>query len=173
MRKDDVGNLRLEAEITRILDHEHSEETAADVTKALTLTPLDAALLLAVDGELDQLRKLVVEKLGDTRVAQFINYPKGQRGKKLRTELRSAVGEETRPTIIQRATATKRRIQRLFDTDYPLPWRRANNVDWSAAHFAARYWCRDADGILRKEFVNVLEDSIEERDRQSRKRSAR
>jgi len=142
-------------------------------------TDLDAALSLAADGWLDPLRREVVKIVGDERVGLFINEPKGQRGKRKRRILFEAVGAtdpyKNRPTLIQLATRTKQRIQQLFNTKYPLQWRKENDVTWSAAYFAARYWLRDDEvllheGVLLEDWVDKLAQQIEHRSKQSTKR---
>jgi hypothetical protein len=171
MRKRDP-NLRLEAEITSMLDGEIGADAAAEAYKAIyKTTPLEGALRQAAEDKLEPLRQLVAKAMGDERVALFINYPKGKQGHETRRELRDKVGIKLEPTLIQAATRTRRRIQALFITDYPLKWRRENGVTWSAAKFAARYHLSDYDGdaVLHEAWAEELEQSIESRDRQSRK----
>ena len=78
---------------------------------------------------------------------------------------------ENQRTLIQVATRTKRRIQQMFNTDYPLRWRRENGVTWSAAYFAARYWLRLLyGGVLLEGRVDALVQQVEHRAKQSTKR---
>ena len=169
--KGDEGNLRMETLIGSVL----RDEEFRDVSFNRDGSILDYALSLAADGWLDPLRGEVVKIVRDERVALFINEPKGQRGKRKRRMLFEAVGatdpHKNQRTLIQVATRTKQRIQQMFNTDYPLRWRRENGVTWSAAYFAARYWSRLLhEGVLLEDWVDALVQQIEHRAKQSNKR---
>jgi hypothetical protein len=170
--KRDDGNLHMEWLIACDLTDE--DIAAYENPFRKSGTDLDAALSLAADGWLDPLRREVVKIAGDERVGLFINEPKGQRGKRKRRILFEAVGATDpckEPTLIQLATRTKQRIQQLFNTKYPLRWRRENGVTWSAAYLAARQWLRDGDGELyEEELVDALVQMIEHRAKQGIKR---
>jgi hypothetical protein len=114
----DDPNLLLERRIIGRLDEEDREQASEMIRKGFTgelsFTLMEAALCSAAEGNVDYLRRLVVEAVGDERVGQYINYPAGKRGQKLRRMLLEAVGQEhvmKPPTLIERATLTAQRIQ--------------------------------------------------------------
>jgi hypothetical protein len=144
------GNLRMEELIAEIFLHEQVSETAAKIFKYGNWPPLDRALFLAASGDVDMLRKLVIEKFGDERLGQFVNYPKGKRGQKLRPALLKAVGEPKDLTEVEKAVRWERRVQQLFKTDWSPQWRKENGVTWTPARFVARFMARDGRPVAAK-----------------------
>ena len=172
------GNIRMEELIAEIFFHEQMNETAAKIYKYRNWTPADRALFRASQGDVDPLRKLVIEKFGDERFGYYVNYPKGKRGQKSRQVLREAVGEPKDLTEVQKAVRWERRVQQLFKTDYPPQWRKEHGVTWTPARIAARFMVRDGRPVFvepDQKQVDRLEQTIlnQRHKKPSKRRTAR
>jgi hypothetical protein len=149
----------------------HPEKPDDPMTAAMT-----AALELAAFGDLEWLKRLLVDKTGEENVALFIHYPKGERGKRTRQMLLRKLGikgDTRQRRLILLAAATERRIRQLFKTDYPLRLRRREGITWSPAQFAARYWSLKTEGKVDAPLVRALERGIQNLARKGSRKAPR
>jgi hypothetical protein len=113
--------------------------THAVASEAKTMTPLELAMLAASRGNVEPLRRHLVELTGDVEVARFINLPKLQRGERWRpARIRKRKQTVQPPQIAEWAIL----IREIWREHFGALKRRS--PDWSAEDFAFAIYIKDA-----------------------------